>query len=79
MRPNDAALRASHEPSRKSEAVPTRHPCRDGTKCAIHGALTSLLQLGSRQHRKGGIWKPNPNPNPNPRLWRKYRTNLHCV
>jgi len=74
MHPNDAALRANHEPSRKSKVVPTRHPCRDGTKCAIHGAFTSLLQLGSRQHRKGG-----GNPKPKPRFWRKCPSNLRLT
>jgi hypothetical protein len=57
--PLGVALRASRERSAYGKAVPTRHPCRDGTKQAIHGLFTSPTALRSRRPHTG---EGNQNP-----------------
>jgi hypothetical protein len=51
--PVDAALRASRELTCSSRVAPTRHPCRDEAKCAIHGAFTRPPQVSPWRHQKG--------------------------
>jgi hypothetical protein len=53
--PLGVALRASRERSASGKAVPTQHPCCDGTKQAIHGLFTSPSALRSRRPQNGDM------------------------